>query len=81
MNYKELWEQARALAFEEPVDMDGPLEGLKGFNQQVYEKFAELIVQECSHQVMSTVLLEGDSVTEILMHASFQLKQHFGVEL
>ena len=55
------------------------LEWFDNFKQQ----FAELIVQECSHQVMSTVLLEGDceSVAEILMHASFQLKQHFGVEL
>jgi hypothetical protein len=47
------------------------------------EWFAELIVQECSRQVMSTVLLEGDdgSAAEVLIHASFQLKQHFGVEL
>ena len=55
------------------------LEWFDNFKQQ----FAELIVQECSDQVMSTVLLEGDfdSVAEILMHASFQLKQHFGVKL
>ena len=46
-------------------------------------KFAELIVEECANQVLYTVLLEGDfdSVADILMHAHFQLKQHFEVEL
>jgi hypothetical protein len=53
------------------------------FTEEELEKFAELIVQECSRQVLSTVLLEGDdgSTAEVLMHASFQLKLHFGVEL
>lgn len=73
---QELAEQAQAHA--EWMTPQG-LEWFDNFKQQ----FAELIVQECSHQVMSTILLEGDceSVAEILMHASFQLKQHFGVEL
>ena len=74
---KELAEQATSYMPGRP-----PYDGLT-FDMFDKEKFAELIVQECSHQVMSTVLLEGDfdSVAEILMHASFQLKQHFGVEL
>lgn len=47
------------------------------------EQFAFLIVEKCANQVLSTVLLEGDfdSVADILMHAHFQLKQHFEVEL
>ena len=74
---KELAEQATSYMPGRP-----PYDGLT-FDMFDKEKFAELIVQECSHQVMSTVLLEGDfdSVAEILMHASFQLKRHFGVEL
>ena len=72
----ELAEQAQANA--EWMTPQG-LEWFDNFKQE----FAELIVKECSDQVMSTVLLEGDfdSVAEILMHASFQLKQHFGVKL
>ena len=46
------------------------------------EKFAELIVQECASQVRFTDLLKcnDDSDGEILLQASVQLKQHFGVE-
>jgi hypothetical protein len=51
-----------------------------GFN---YKKFAELIVKECASQVRFTDLLKcnDDSDGEILLQASVQLKQHFGVEL
>jgi hypothetical protein len=76
MNYKELWAQARALAFEEPVDMDGPLEGLKGFNQQVYEKFAELIVRECAQFVEDKFDFCGDKII-----IAEEVRKHFGVEL
>ena len=46
------------------------------------EKFAELIVRECASQVRFTDLLKcnDDSDGEILLQASVQLKQHFGVE-
>ena len=46
------------------------------------KKFAELIVQECASQVRFTDLLKcnDDSDGEILLQASVQLKQHFGVE-
>ena len=51
---------------------------IKAYN----EKLAELIVQECASQVRFTDLLkcEDDSDGEILLQASVQLKQHFGVE-
>jgi hypothetical protein len=47
-----------------------------------YKKFAELIVRECASQVRFTDLLKcnDDSDGEILLQASVQLKQHFGVE-
>jgi hypothetical protein len=46
------------------------------------EKFARLIVEECASRVRFTDLLEcnDDSDGEILLQASVQLKQHFGVE-
>jgi hypothetical protein len=46
------------------------------------DKFAELIVRECASQVRFTDLLKcnDDSDGEILLQASVQLKQHFGVE-
>ena len=57
-------------------------QGLEWFDN-FKEQFAFLIVEECANQVLPTVLLEGDfdSVADILMHAHFQLKQHFEVEL
>ena len=50
--------------------------------QKDLEKFAELIVKECASQVRFTDLLKcnDDSDGEILLQASVQLKQHFGVE-
>ena len=52
------------------------------FTPEKLEKFAELIVQECASQVRFTDLLKcnDDSDGEILLQASVQLKQHFGVE-
>ena len=80
MNYKELWAQARALAFEEPVDMDGPLEGFKGFNQQVYEKFGELIVRECA-QVCNNIDAEYEGEDVLATWCANAIKKHFGIEL
>ena len=47
-----------------------------------HKKFAELIVKECASQVRFTDLLRcnDDSDGEILLQASVQLKQHFGIE-
>jgi len=49
---------------------------------KVLERFSELIVLECASQVRFTDLLlcNDDSDGEILLQASVQLKQHFGVE-
>jgi len=65
-------------------------ERIKELAEQVYGtqateqeiKFAELIVRECASQVRFTDLLlcNDDSDGEILLQASVQLKQHFGVE-
>lgn len=53
-----------------------------GNSHQATEKFAELLILECASQVRFTDLLKcnEDSDNEILLQASVQLKQHFGVE-
>jgi hypothetical protein len=45
-------------------------------------KFFELIVAECASRIRFTDLLlcNDDSDEEVLLQASVQLKQHFGVE-
>ena len=62
------------------VQAAGP--GYSLANPEWVKKFAELIVQECASQVRFTDLLKcnDDSDGEILLQASVQLKQHFGVE-
>ena len=52
------------------------------FSSEIMQKFAELLVRECASQVRFTDLLlcTDDSDGEILLQASVQLKQHFGVE-
>ncbi len=52
------------------------------YTKEQFENFAELIVQKCASQVRFTDLLlcNDDSDGEILLQASVQLKQHFGVE-
>ena len=73
---RELSEQARQYA-----ESKMHLTGVK--DSAAYdEKFAELIVRECASQVRFTDLLKcnDDSDGEILLQASVQLKQHFGVE-
>lgn len=46
------------------------------------QKLAELIIRECASQVRFTDLLKcnDDSDGEILLQASVQLKQHFGID-
>ena len=58
-----------------------------GISDSISEEFgieylAQLIVRECASQVRFTDLLlcNDDSDGEILLQASVQLKQHFGVE-
>jgi phosphatidylserine decarboxylase len=71
---EELYTKAYCMAFDEADD--------KNFLDHQMEKFAELIIRECASQVRFTDLLEcnDDSDGEILLQASVQLKQHFGVE-
>ena len=72
---KELYLQARNAAWNEPIDLKNcSVEDIKGISQQVYEKFAELIVKETMQVVANnlppnTYLDVADAVIE-----------HFGVE-
>jgi hypothetical protein len=69
---RELHIQAQQEAWNEPIDIENcAVEDIKGFSQQVYEKFAELIVAEC----IST-LDQDDGAT----HHGELLREHFGVE-
>lgn len=71
MNLNELYRQAQQLAWDEPVDLDAhDITQLKGFSQQVREKFALLIIQEC---VQLADMYESDYLGDII-------KQHFGIE-
>ena len=64
--------QAQQEAFNEPIDIENcAVADIKGFSQQVYEKFAELIVKEC----MEVVSKKCASPT-----AYNALAEHFGVE-
>lgn len=49
---------------------------------ETLDTFAELIIKECASQVRFTDLLKcnDDSDGEILLQASVQLKQYFGIE-
>lgn len=57
-------------------------EDILGVKVVNHNKFAELIIQQCASQIRFTDLekCQDDSDGEILLQASFQLKQHFGVE-
>jgi hypothetical protein len=71
---KELYLQARNAAWNEPIDLKNcSVEDIKGISQQVYEKFAELIVQECAGKV-DWILAEGGGTQGDL------IREHFGVE-
>jgi hypothetical protein len=70
---KELYLQARNAAWNEPIDLKNcSVEDIKGISQQVYEKFAELIVQECAGKV-DWILAEGGGTQGDL------IREHFGV--
>jgi hypothetical protein len=71
---KELYLQARNAAWNEPIDLKNcSVEDIKGISQQVYEKFAELIVRECAGKV-DWILAEGGGTQGDL------IREHFGVE-
>ncbi len=66
--------QAQQEAFNEPIDIENcAVEDIKGFSQQVYEKFAELIVKECCEVAHCNFHVDGLTMGGIL-------KKHFGVE-
>jgi hypothetical protein len=71
---RELHMQAQQEAFNEPIDIENcAVEDIKGFSQQVYEKFAELIVKECCEVAHCNFHVDGLTMGGIL-------KKHFGVE-
>ncbi len=66
--------QAQQEAFNEPIDIENcAVEDIKGFSQQVYEKFAELIVKECCEVAHCNFHVDGLTMGSIL-------KEHFGVK-
>jgi hypothetical protein len=71
---RELHMQAQQEAFNEPIDIENcAVEDIKGFSQQVYEKFAELIVKECCEVAHCNFHVDGLTMGSIL-------KEHFGVK-
>lgn len=82
---KELAEQAKEYAdtkYSKLVSASRWGDCVPSIRELYSKKFAELIVRECASQVRFTDLLlcNDDSDGEILLQASVQLKQHFGVE-
>ena len=75
----ELHKQAQQAAFNEPIDIENcKVEDIKGFSQQVYEKFAELIIKECGE-----VAWQHTPETEELEYSHLikdKILEHFGVE-
>ena len=72
---RELHIQAQQEAFNEPIDIENcAVEDIKGFSQQVYEKFAELIVRECM-KLNHANFSDEDPYTIDSLYI-----QHFGVE-
>jgi hypothetical protein len=79
----ELHKQAQQAAFNEPIDIENcKVEDIKGFSQQVYEKFAELIIKECGD-----IAYKSGSVHNKNIHAKMEsdriyhkIKEHFGVQ-
>jgi hypothetical protein len=73
---RELHMQAQQEAFSEPIDIENcAVEDIKGFSQQVYEKFAELIVKECCQ--FNYDFLESYSEAS---DVNSKIREHFGVE-
>jgi len=75
----ELHKQAQQAAFNEPIDIENcKVEDIKGFSQQVYEKFAELIIKECGK-----VAWQHTPETEELEYSHLikdKILKHFGVD-
>jgi hypothetical protein len=45
------------------------------------QKFADLIVQECLHQIVRCTLRNGDSEHNLALYKAMdEIKEHFGVE-
>jgi hypothetical protein len=78
--------QAQQEAFDEPIDIENcAVEDIKGFSQQVYEKFAELIVTECvklcEHKSNDDEYDQYDMGQSVKAeNIKTAIKQHFGVE-
>jgi|688.fasta_scaffold384219_3 hypothetical protein len=75
---RELHIQAQQEAWNEPIDIENcAVEDIKGFSQQVYEKFAELIVQECGNWIV-----DHAGAMEHLgpLHFAKAMQKDFGVE-
>jgi hypothetical protein len=84
---RELHIQAQQEAFNEPIDIENcAVADIKGFSQQVYEKFAELIVGECYETIKKDMELAHIQLIPIDfgIYANGRLhriiKEHFGVE-
>ena len=84
---RELHIQAQQHAFNEPIDIENcTVEDIKGFSQQVYEKFAELIVRECAEQIIAKGTDWVDfapsqtGVRPEYWDMAQQIKEHFGVK-
>jgi hypothetical protein len=74
---RELHMQAQQEAFSEPIDIENcAVEDIKGFSQQVYEKFAELIAHECIDLALGSSHREDDMGAII----ANKIRKHFGVE-
>jgi hypothetical protein len=78
---KELHIQAQQHAFNQPIDIENcTVEDIKGFSQQVYEKFAELIVRECLDVVAMRIYLGPEEICRQECKAlASEIKEHFGV--
>jgi hypothetical protein len=71
---RELHIQAQQEAFNEPIDIENcAVADIKGFSQQVYEKFAELIVRECAQ-------VGFDYADGHCCEISAVILEHFGVK-
>jgi hypothetical protein len=80
---RELHIQAQQEAFNEPIDIENcAVEDIKGFSQQIYEKFAELIVRECMNAVCDprTTYLESMTESSAMYTARERIRKHFGVK-
>jgi hypothetical protein len=76
---RELHIQAQQEAWNEPIDIENcAVEDIKGFSQQVYEKFAQLIVRECIAQCWTVSELESKG--SVVSECSKRIRKHFGVE-